>query len=384
MVIAIVIASYYIMEKITRSKFQANFTIETVSGNKDVLKDVVMEGVIHDQKLFYQEFYMTDTETKYLGNNDSDMQLFYHGAQNKYKDYFKKYRSFMRSKLYTDFKLIDRGDDIITAHIEEEYHKQSFNLKKAELQIEILNKDNNEEKKFTIPLSIQGFDSYHVSQLYEEDNSLSVLLNAYSNEHKELFSIHQIDLNSGEAEAVDLIEFELEDVDYFKSRPLKQLGGARYAFFDTAEVNGGNREFTLYDLKTNKQLDVKADLMNGIEFGTMSVYVKEDFLYYMEYDKEEDQSFLKKYDIAKQNIVKEIDISDLHQPEFVGPEAIQFKYEKGKIIIYNWNASVKEAQDLKNMMLKVIDEKTFETEFIGHLKSADLKNIQRPLDIYLD
>lgn len=377
--IVVAIASYYIVEKVAREKNQLNFSIETVSGDKGVLSDFEMEGTITDQNDMHQSFYLADAKTTYY-----DLNGFYSGRESEYRKYFEEYRSFMRSKLNENFELIDEGDEIITAYTTEAYHSQNFNLKEANLHVETLNKENNKEEKFIVPLSTKGIDYYWIGQMYKDEDSLSVLLSAYQMHGVELHKVVQIDLNTGKKEISDLLELNNEDYNYLSSQPFNQTGGARYLFMDLEEAkNNPKRRFELYDLKTLKQLEMDKDLEIGFGHGTNIVYVKDPFLYYVEYNEEADQSLLKKYNIFDKKIVQEIDLSEFHQSGFVGPEAFQMKYAEGKIIIYHWNIDVKKETDLRDARIQVIDEETFETVFTGHLTSKNDKKQLQPFELYL-
>lgn len=370
--IIIGLSSYLIHSALLASELP-RFELEHKSGDESLVDSMSVAGVYIDDK-YHNAFDFDGEDTNYRSDSTffEDMIGGYDPVKERLID---EYRDFMRGAPYLYQNYYD-GDDALVI-VEEDWNHR-YNQMETDLKVSYLNKETEEEQKFTIDLEdgnyanvieVQYVDGeIFVFSDHANSNERVLMEYVYDVESKQLISEKEILKSEGSNEnEVDYSQINklYESVPY---QPMENLI-FRAEEVEMEEFEEGLREvgreekLFQYELKTGEitELDLPVE-----DYGYADRY---DGQYiYFEQPNDENTISIRPYDLEKEEFQEEIEIvqhkieneNELDQSQHV-EQLRPTIYEVRDQLLYT----------LENNSLKVIDVESGETVYEGEISSND-------------
>lgn len=202
LVIVTTISSFYIQAAIA-SKNGISFKIETTSGNKEEIKNLILQASYQSGDNYRGLDITGDESTDRIGNP------YLGGLISSYvplmfQKYIKQHRSFMRGKELYPGNYFEDESRLIYTNVEKD--RKVIEGNPLTFNIDILDKNTNDNSLFEIKTPAQA--SYHwiqVNDVYAENGKIKILATGYLINGGEELHIYTVDENNKELEHKKMI-----------------------------------------------------------------------------------------------------------------------------------------------------------------------------------
>ena len=203
LVIVTTISSYYIQAAMA-SKNLLSLKIETTSGNKEEIENLMLEASYSSDGEIYRSAYITKD-----GSTDRRGQSLIEGLISSYgplmfQNYIEQHRSFMRGKELYPGNYFEDESRLIYTNVEKD--RKVIEGNPLTFNIDILDKNTNDNSSFEINTPAQA--SYHwiqVNDVYAENGEIKILATGYLINGGEELHIYTVDENNKELEHKKMI-----------------------------------------------------------------------------------------------------------------------------------------------------------------------------------
>ncbi|WP_391122586.1 hypothetical protein [Psychrobacillus sp. L3] len=194
LVIVTTIGSYYI-QATGASKNDLPFKIETTSGNKEEIENLILEGSYQSGDIYRGLYISKDGSTNWMNQSSID-RLVAPPVPLMFQKYIQEHRKFMRGKELTPWKYFeDEARLIYTTDPNNGQKVIQGNL--FTLQIDILDKQTNNSSSFEINAPARvSYDRMYVNDVYVENEEIKILVTGYLINGGEDLHIYTVDENN--------------------------------------------------------------------------------------------------------------------------------------------------------------------------------------------
>lgn len=216
------ISTFYLITVSAENSYP-QYTIETRSGDKEVIKDLVLAASSFDENSDYGDMFQIDAEGT-IGSKDvpfaEQLDMMYQHDLSTQKLY-RNYRSFFRDKAWNMFQYHEDEDFISYANnlftMVDDYDEIH-----DKLEIAVLDKKTEQETAFEVEVpDYENYDSFYVEDVQKSGNILHVFTTNYIEGETELYQpitelhVYKIDLDSQKiVEDLILAPSSDDDMDY--------------------------------------------------------------------------------------------------------------------------------------------------------------------------
>ena len=204
---AVIISSvggYYIQQTMAASTNDVSFTIETTSGNKEEVNNLVFGAIYQSSDIFREIYISNDDTTGWVMNSFIEDFL---NSQGPYvlRQITKEHRNFMRGKeLHPNQYFEDESRLIYTTVLNDS--KETRKGESVVFQIDILDKNQNDSTSFKINTPNQTSSAWiNVEDVYVENGKIKLLTTHFFENGAEELHIYSIDENKRELETDSII-----------------------------------------------------------------------------------------------------------------------------------------------------------------------------------
>lgn len=312
----LLLGGFYLKTSAERNKGY-EIKIKDISGDRTVLKDLVIEGDFTDPETYsYDGFKLRENSITY--RDDLSYLKALDGEFNKsprIQHYTKEYRSFMRGKQTHSIYFAEDDQFIAYAADQSNYDQGNF---KQELLISRINKDTKKVDEFAFSLPENEYESsYYVVDNYYDDNKLHTITqrtNYSNNTRKDTYflSIWNFDTQKMDTEN-KVIEFlpdeKYKEIELVETAPSESnLNYAAFivtsgeSFSDYSDLQGEltTHVFT-FDYETSDIKEVKNETSVPFSINTSGMRTAKNLYVYMN----QQYSPLLKVDVTKEALIAE-------------------------------------------------------------------------------
>lgn len=172
----VVIGTFYIQSSLAANNY-ANFTIETISGDKEIGKKILITGdYIYGN--MHQTLQISEKGTVNTGNLSIIQQIKRSYRLPVFKDIMSRYKSFLRGKELSLNNFYE--DDEILVYVDIKKDEFYGSMKKATFKIDVLNKETNQsvDKKLEFP-DKSKYSWVNLRDIQAVNGELKVLVEGY-------------------------------------------------------------------------------------------------------------------------------------------------------------------------------------------------------------
>jgi hypothetical protein len=202
--IVAIISSYYIQKTAMASKNDRSFKIETISGNKEEIENLILQ-TSYKSNDFYHMLYISKDGSTNPNNQSFFRDLIAPNEPMILRKYIDEHRNFMRGKEFDPRKYFeDKARLIYTTFLDDGRKEAKGNV--LTLQIDTLDKNTNDSSSFKIDIPVQpSYDWVIVNDVYVGNGKINILTTNYLSANylvkgREELHIYTIDENSKELE----------------------------------------------------------------------------------------------------------------------------------------------------------------------------------------
>jgi len=199
--IVVFISSYYIQKTAMASKNDRSYKIETISGNKEEIENLILQTSYQSNDLYHMLYISKD------GSTNPNNQSFFRDlmAPNEpmiLRKYIEEHRNFMRGKEFDPRKYFEDKSRLIYTTFLDDGGKEASNV--VTLQIDILDKNTNDSSSFKIDIPVKAsYDWINVNDVYVGNGTINILTTNYLSANylikgREELHVYSIDENKKE------------------------------------------------------------------------------------------------------------------------------------------------------------------------------------------
>lgn len=253
--IVVFISSYYIQKTAMASKNDRSYKIETISGNKEEIENLILQTSYQSNDLYHMLYISKD------GSTNPNNQSFFRDlmAPNEpmiLRKYIEEHRNFMRGKEFDPRKYFEDKSRLIYTTFLDDGGKEASNV--VTLQIDILDKNTNDSSSFKIDIPVKAsYDWINVNDVYVGNGTINILTTNYLSANylikgREELHVYSIDENKKEL-VKDAILAELVS---------EERGTSSIRIFNEYNTTTQNENYYLYmvekysDRKEDTELEV--------------------------------------------------------------------------------------------------------------------------------
>lgn len=269
LVIVTAISSYYI-QLAWASKNETSLTLETISGNKEEIDNLMIQGS-YEERGVYQLFDLSKDSSANPGNSSFIKSLIIPHAPLMIQNYIEEHRHFMRGKEYNLSQYVEDKSRLIYATIPDKDRLVRGEL--LTLQIDMLDKITNERTTFEVKTAVKArYDWTNVYDVHVEDEKIKILVMCYLTNGDEELHIYTIDVNNQELEDDTIITQTKSDNSYIRlNYNVDEIEKEKYYVYQVEEYSDlteddrseiTHSQMYLYNISTSEveELDIPSDL----------------------------------------------------------------------------------------------------------------------------
>lgn len=294
-IVVLTIGTFYIQSSLAKTNYP-NFFIETISGEKEMLKNLTVIGDYKEKGKEGAMGHISKDETFYLPNQFSYMDMLtgaYVGE--KLMELQKKYRNFMRGK-EMESSIAENDEDLVYADISMDWSPE-FRIRNAKFEVDVLQKDSKQQSSFSAPIPLEGnIDHLYLSHVEIFGDTLQIIVDSTTDEGDRFVNhlhVYRLDIASGKLLSGQKIEFQTQEndwnssmypiVDRSEDSPSKHII-FMFNTYDEVEVMDEDydhekvsQELVVYHLETDKQERIELPEEVDLDFNVDSLI--EDTIY---------------------------------------------------------------------------------------------------------
>ncbi|QSB09897.1 hypothetical protein JTI58_23485 [Lysinibacillus fusiformis] len=189
--IVAIISSYYIQKTAMASKNDRSFKIETISGNKEEIENLILQ-TSYKSNDFYHMLYISKDGSTNPNNQSFFRDLIAPNGPRILQKYIDEHRKFMRGKELDPRKYFEDKTRLIYTTFLDDGRRGGW----GDVQIDTLDKNTNESSSFKIHMPVQtSYDWINMKDVYVGDGKINILTTNYPINGGEELHIYTIDDN---------------------------------------------------------------------------------------------------------------------------------------------------------------------------------------------
>lgn len=204
LLIATAIGAYYIQKTMAASSIDGSFSIDTISGNKDEIENLVIQASYQGGGMYNQMYITEEGSTNKMGDSYIGQMLGSY-VPSILQNHIKEHRNFMRGKEFHPNQYFEDEKRLIyTAVLDNgEEVKDGDSLV---FQIDILDKKTNDRSFFEVKApSVVDSSWVNINDVIAENGKIKILATLYLMQGGEELHIYTIDESNTELELDSLI-----------------------------------------------------------------------------------------------------------------------------------------------------------------------------------
>ena len=234
LVIVVTISSYYI-QLAWASKDEIALTLETVSGNKEELNNLMIQGS-YDTGGIYRQFNLLSGSMQNQENRSFIQNLTTPYAPFPMQNYIEQHRNFMRGKGYNLSQYVEDDTRLIYATIPDTNRLNQGGF--LTIQIDMLDKNTNDRTTFEVKTTTKVRYSWtNVYDVHVENEQVKILVMYYLTNGDEELHVYTVNVKNQELEDNTMIAQSKSENSYISINFNDEIENSNYYVYQVGEYS---------------------------------------------------------------------------------------------------------------------------------------------------
>ena len=283
LVIVLTISTYY-MQLAWASKDEISLELETVTGNNEEIKNLMIQGSFNDNGM-YRQFTLQEGHMIHPEKRPYLQRLTSTYAPRSIQPYIEEHRDFMRGKGYNPTLYVE--DDLRIIYTEIANKKPIYEDGKLKLKVDILDKQTKDRTTFEVMTNANSKQRWsNIFDVFVEDKLIKILVYSQLMDDEEELRLYTVDVNKQQLEEEAIIAQAKANMSHinivYNRHEIKNDTYYAYSIEQYTEDEEGerseiiNQQVYVYNVRTNEKKEL--EIPENIKLANIQMMTDEEEL----------------------------------------------------------------------------------------------------------